>query len=367
MTQQECKIAARFQKLVLCLHRVRGHELGRFRGIAPPELAEGLRTHTSGKTFGNGDRRTSKGEMGKGWTIAAKFAGKIDRRRLGALAVLVLESVLLWVVLPYNYGSALRTSTDRNVRAVSTQSPAVNDWLAATPELHKSDRVLYPYSVIPGGVENSGELRNAVAHDATVARHYADFNLSNAHVIRLQEARAVFVSYRVGSRIFWTKNRLNLRAGETVITDGEHIARTRCGNRISELPVGPVLNNEPLPAAMEIPADGALLTAAEFSSELPLALPPATTIILPPQTRGSIFIPPVPPVFPIGGVPPYAGIPPGPLPPPSAPPPSGPPPSLPPPSVPPPPPPISTPEPSDFLMLMAGFVCVWLLRKRARA
>ncbi len=40
-----------------------------------------------------------KGEMGKGWTIAAKFAGKIDRRRLGALAVLILEIVLVSVVL----------------------------------------------------------------------------------------------------------------------------------------------------------------------------------------------------------------------------------------------------------------------------
>jgi len=299
--------------------------------------------------------------MGKGWTLAAKFAEKIDRRRLGALAVLILESVLVSVVIPHNYGSALRTSTDGNTRAASAQAPAVNDWLTTHLELRKSDRVLYPYSVIPGGAQNSAELHNAVAHDATVAQHYADFNLNNARVTQLREARAVYVSYRIGSQIFWTKNRLHLRAGETVLTDGDHMARTRCGNRISDLPVGPVLNNEPSPAAMEIPADGALLAAAESSPELPLAVPPMTTIVVPPQTPGSIFIPPVPPLFPIGGMPPTPGIPASFPPPPLVPPPPGS-----PPTNPPPPPAISTPKPSDFLMLIAGFVCVCLLRKKTR-
>src|SRR5579863_8422642 len=226
--------------------------------------------------------------MGKGWTIAAEFAGKIDRRRLGALSILLLESVLVSSVLPDNYGYGQRTSTDRNVCAASHQAPADSNWFAPNPELEKTDRVLYPYSVIPGGVRNSAELRNAVARDDTVAQHYADFNLGNARVMQLREARAVFVSYRIGSRIFWTKNRLNLPAGETVVTDGEHMARTRCGNRLSDVPIGPVLKNEPLPEAMEIPADGGLLTAPESLSELPLAVPPTTAIIVPPQRPGSI-------------------------------------------------------------------------------
>jgi hypothetical protein len=56
--------------------------------------------------------------MGKGWTIAAKFAGKIDRRRLGALAVLILESVVVSVLLPsYNYGYSPRNSTVANLTA----------------------------------------------------------------------------------------------------------------------------------------------------------------------------------------------------------------------------------------------------------
>jgi hypothetical protein len=287
--------------------------------------------------------------MGKGWTIGAKFAGKLDRRRLGALAVLLLEGLLVSVVLPYNYDFAQRTSIDRNASAALQQSRADSNWLAPIPELDKTDRMLYPYSVIPGGVRNSAELRNAVAHDDVVARHYSDFDLREARVTRLQETRAVFVSYRVGSQIFWTKNRLSLPAGETVLTDGEHMARTRCGNRISEAPVGPVLNNEPSPEAMEIPAEGGLLPASESSPELPLAMPPTTAIVVPQQPPGSILIPIVPPLFPIGGTPSSPGIPTGALPPP------------------PPPPAISTPEPSDFLVLIAGFACVWVLRKRARA
>jgi hypothetical protein len=317
-------------------------------------LAGGLRSPPAGKTVGNGDCRSVKGEMGKAWTSAAKFAGKIDRRRLGALAVLVLESALVSVVLPtYNYGCSPRISTAEKISATTAVAAGAtdSDWFAPVPVLAKTDRVLYPYSVIPGGVSSSAELRNAVGHDETVAQHYADFNVGNARVVQLREARAVFVSYRVGNRIFWTKSRLNLPAGETVVTDGEHMARTRCGNRLSDVPIGPVRASEPLPGAMEIPADGGLLAAPESLSELPLAVPPTTAIVVPPHAPGSIYIPIVPPLFPIGGTPSSPGIPSGPQ-------------SSPPPP-PPPPPPLSTPEPSGVLMLAAGCGCVWLLRRKA--
>src|SRR5271155_134164 len=319
-------------------------------------VGRGIAYYASGEVDRRWGLPKSKGEMGKGWTIAAQFAGKLDRRRLGALAVLLLESVVVSVVLSYSYGYPPRNSTVVKLSATATAGASDSDWYAPAPVLDKTDRVLYPYSVIPGGVRNSAELRNAVAHDATVAAHYADFKLNDARVTQLRETRALFVSYRVGNRIYWTKNRLNLPAGETVVSDGEHMARTRCGNRLSEVPIGPVLNNEPLPEAMEIPADGGLLAAPESLSELPLAVPPTTTIVVPPQPPGSIYIPIIPPIFPIGDTPSSPGIPPAPPPPP---------PPLPPP--PPPPPPISTPEPSGALMLVAGCACVWLLRRKVRA
>ena len=155
-----------------------------------------------GRPLGNGDCRSVKGEMGKGWTIvAAKFAGKIDRRRLGALAVLILESVLVSVLLSsYNYGYSPRNSTAGKISATAAADPGAteSDWFAAVPVLEKTDRVIYPYSVIPGGIRNSAELRNAVAHDDTVAQHYADFNLRNARVMQLREnSRCIrFLSHR---------------------------------------------------------------------------------------------------------------------------------------------------------------------------
>jgi hypothetical protein len=284
--------------------------------------------------------------MGKGWTIAANLAAKIDRRRLGALAVLVLEGALVSVALPYKYDFGPRKSTDKSISSTPTQARTDSDWFQATPELGQTDRVLYPYSVIPGGVRSSGELRNAVAHDNVVAQHYSDFDLSKVRVTRMSETRALFVSYRIGSRIFWTKNKLTIPAGETVVTDGEHTARTRCGNRLSEVPVGPVLKEEPAPEATAIPADGALIAAPEALPALPLVAPPTTSIVVPEHTSGSIFIPPVVPIVPFSNSSFTQGVPP---------------------TTPPPQPPISTPEPSDALMLTAGFACIWLLRRMARA
>lgn len=221
--------------------------------------------------------------------------------------------------------------------------------------------------MIPGGAKNEGELRSAVAHDAIVASHYADFDLKKTHVTRLSAAQALFVSYRVGNQIFWTKNRMTLPAGETVLTDGAHMARTRCGNRVSQVPGEPVLKAEPSPEAMEVPAGAGPLAVPVAPAEMPLAPPPTTGIVVAETPTGSIFIPPIPPIFPLGESPFPPGIPSSPTPPPGTPtPPGGP---IPPPVIPPPlpPPPIATPEPSGLLMLTASLACIWLFRRKGRA
>jgi hypothetical protein len=107
-------------------------------------------------------------------------------------------------------------------------------------------RPLYPYSVIPGGVENASELRRAVAADPVVARHYADFDLGKTTPVRLSSAREAYVSYRIGNHIYWTNHKLKLAVGETLLTDGTREARTRCGNRVSYVPQMPVSPVEPL-------------------------------------------------------------------------------------------------------------------------
>jgi hypothetical protein len=93
-----------------------------------------------------------------------------------------------------------------------------------------------------------------MAHDPIVAAHYAAFDLAKVRVIRVQEARAVYVSYRRGDDVFWTSKRLRLAPGETLITDGEHTSRTRCGNQISDEPRLPVsLAGDPVPQTLDTP------------------------------------------------------------------------------------------------------------------
>jgi hypothetical protein len=98
------------------------------------------------------------------------------------------------------------------------------------------DRPVYQYSVVPGGVEDAKELKWVAEHDPVVAAHYAGFDYDHARVVRLTLARTVYLSYRIGNHIYWTRKRVSLHKGEKVITDGRMTARTRCANRVEEVP-----------------------------------------------------------------------------------------------------------------------------------
>lgn len=178
-------------------------------------------------------------------------------------------------------------------------------------------RPLLPYSVIPGGARDAAELRSAVDHDPIVAMHYIVFDLPNTRVVRLDHNEAMYVSYRMGEHVFWTKKKLILLKGETLLTDGQHLARTRCGNRLSETAEVPTSLREPNRAALETPAAPDLTGIVAPPPELPLnpigPLAPAGET----TPGGKTFIPPIVPIFWGSGppgtpgvpVPPRAGIP----------------------------------------------------------
>jgi hypothetical protein len=104
----------------------------------------------------------------------------------------------------------------------------------------KNTRRVYPYSIVPGGVLNRQELTHAVVVDKVVAEHYAAFEAGKATVRTVDKPRGVYVSYRKGDKVFWTAKKLQLAQGETLLSDGQSEIRTRCGNRISDVPQLPV-------------------------------------------------------------------------------------------------------------------------------
>ena len=140
----------------------------------------------------------------------------------------------------------------RDYPLVSDSASASESYLASVipitpplPEKFPSAQLVFPYSVIPGGVRSSRELLEAARREPVVAAHYGDFSVAHARVIRLPHDKLAYVSYRLGNRIYWTKTKVTLHQGETVLSDGEHFARTRCGNRISDVAMGPVSPQEP--------------------------------------------------------------------------------------------------------------------------
>ena len=268
-------------------------------------------------------------------------------------------------------------------------------------------RPVYMHSVVPGGVYSGSELRNAIRDDAVVAAHYRELDQSRLRTEVVQQDRYVHVSYRKGDQIFWTKNKVLLRQGETIMTDGKTQVRARCGNCISEEPLLPTSENEPeviefdklveapatrIPATPPIAlvAPGLLdplgaglgLASPEVGPIEPLAAGRFGNGVAPPlaalngDPTPPVDIPPVTPGSPGSPNPPGADLPPfTPFPVPS--PPGGddpaplvppeyfPPPEIPPLDVPVPPgDPVAVPEPGT-LLLIGGGVAWWIRRRRS--
>jgi len=288
---------------------------------------------------------------------------KLVRFVVAASATGLVACIILFVIY-FTVRNSSRLPESRVVAVSSTFAPAVpNLWVNAVAT--GSGRPVYAYSVIPGGVASAQELSRASLRDPIVAAHYADFRVRSAHLIRLLRERRVYLSYRVGNQVYWTKKQVTLHAGEPVLSDGANFARARCGNRISEVPRQPVRPSEP-PADMldkpVYPMPPALTTD--------LASPPvwgdnSTPFLVAMETRPAspgtdypfwapFFFPPVGPRPPMVGSKPLPVSPtplpgrwPAPLP-------VGPPPS------------VATPEPSTLLQTAIGLAAVLLVIKLRR-
>ena len=117
---------------------------------------------------------------------------------------------------------------------------------------------MYPYSVIPGGAQNGSELASEINRDPVVAAHYSSFNVEKARAVAVRNESLVHVSYRINNKVFWTAKKVKLAQGERLITDGQNLARSRCGNRVSVLAQAPTSPDEPPAEVLDTP-----LTPAE--------------------------------------------------------------------------------------------------------
>lgn len=162
-------------------------------------------------------------------------------------------------------------------------------------------RKVFPYSVIAGGAESAEELKAAAAMDPVVARHYADFDMGRARRVTLDTPRLVYVSYRIGNKVFWTKNKLTLPKGEAMLSDGRNMARTRCGNRVSVEPVRPNAPADPSMTDLDAPVIPAMTSTPYLAAYT--AGPPEMFGAPIPSGGGGPFssMVPVAPFFPMPG------------------------------------------------------------------
>jgi hypothetical protein len=173
-------------------------------------------------------------------------------------------------------------------------------------------RPTYPYSVVRGGVADARELKWVAEHDPVVASHYAGFDYEHARVVRLALAQTVYLSYRIGNHVYWTRHRVTLCKGEKLLTDGKMTARTRCGNRVEATPQEATSSSEPPAAKFEEPTGGSDGTAAQappvpFQSALfnrpgTPGIGPQPPLSLYSPFSGEGWVPIAPPPLPVAGV-----------------------------------------------------------------
>jgi hypothetical protein len=156
--------------------------------------------------------------------------------------------------IAFFFAQTIRNSNDVVSFKAPVTAPSTN--LIRNPQPvapDKRDKIVYPYSVIPGGVRSRNDLTSSIRDDKVIAAHFADFDISQARIVNVEETKFVHVSYRIRDKVYWTAKAIKLPKGETLITDGRNLARTRCGNRVSFTPQQPVYQQEPALETFDIP------------------------------------------------------------------------------------------------------------------
>lgn len=236
---------------------------------------------------------------------------RLIRRGLLSVSMAILAAGLSSLALRYFSPTLFRADLPERPN-VQRAAEVQNRLSPADPVVsgYSAGRPVYPYSVVAGGVQDAKELKWFAEHDPVVAAHYAGFDYEHARVVRLELAKTVYVSYRIGNHIYWTRHRINLHKGEKLITDGKMTARTRCANRVEELPKQAAAKTEPPVQQFEEPVragEGTAMQSPPVPFESALLNRPAVPDVEPSAPISSLYNP-----FVGGNYPPFA---PPPLPP----------------------------------------------------
>ena len=117
-------------------------------------------------------------------------------------------------------------------------------------------RMEYAYAVVRSGLYNAQEARLAIVTDPVVRTHYHDINIAALRPIA-SDGKPMYVSYRKNNQIYWTSKKVRVPQDETLLSDGTHFVRSRCGNRLSETPQQPTETKKP-PFQTSEPTEGEL-------------------------------------------------------------------------------------------------------------
>jgi len=171
-------------------------------------------------------------------------------RRSGRVFFASLVIACTGVIISFSACSPSRKSVPG---LVSELRPEDSDSRLQAASSGQSDHPIYPFSLVPGGVRNGAEVAAVRATDAVVRSHYSDIG---PRLIRENMPREewLYTSYRVGASVYWTKHAVRVRAGEAVLSDGAHMIRARCGNRLSAAPNKPTRLIDPPSVLEDTPA-----------------------------------------------------------------------------------------------------------------
>src|SRR5438105_15898846 len=164
----------------------------------------------------------SAGQCVRGRRTSRHRRHRRARRAMLGFALVVMIAVSAWRSVPGRFGwpEASRASNQSSLWLQGSASDNLA-LLAGQSQGHapvvKPGRLIYPYSVIPGGVQDSYELERASVRYRLVLQHFAGFDYQRARMVRLEEVKLVYLSYRMNNGVCWNINKVRRVRREAMV------------------------------------------------------------------------------------------------------------------------------------------------------